>query len=163
VKGILDKDMGFADLFTKFESGKESAVFVGYLRSSGVYKPKVKGGKAKALTVAQLGAIHEFGSSDGKHPPMRSFMRATESKNRAKIVALCSKLLNLVIDGHKGEKAALGTLGEYVKNLMKTTIQKGVPPALKASTIARKGSSKPLIDTGQLINSIDWQVVGAKK
>ncbi len=39
-----------------------------------------------------------------------------------------------------------------------TKIQRGIDPALKDATIAKKGSSTPLIETGQLINSIDFEV-----
>ena len=38
--------------------------------------------------------------------------------------------------------------------------QAGIAPPLKPATIARKGSSTPLINTGQLRSAITWRVEG---
>ena len=179
---LTDNDMGFTKLFTTFESAKgEHAVFVGVLRSSGVYKPKPeiqaakKAAKAKGekfqhtaktegqgITIAQIAAINEFGSSDGKHPPSRPFMRLAIDKNRDKTNALVVKLAKMIVDGKMTPLRALGLLGETVKGNMVKIINSGVSPVNKKSTIDRKGSSKPLIDTGQLKNSIDWEIVKGK-
>jgi hypothetical protein len=153
---FYDRDMGYAKLMTAFQANKgERAVFVGFLRSSGVHK-------GSNMTVASIGAIHEFGSSDGKIPE-RSFMRSAVQANRKKLEEMIGKLSLAVIEGAKDSKTALGILGEYVKGLMQKKIRAGVPPPLSAGTVARKGSSVPLIDTGQLINSIEWQIVEGKK
>jgi hypothetical protein len=42
--------------------------------------------------------------------------------------------------------------------VIKQRIANGIAPPNSPYTIARKGSSKPLIDTGQLRNSITYQV-----
>lgn len=155
---FYDKDLGYADLVTRMDSPGGS-VFVGFLRSSGEYKQKQ--GK-DAMTVAQVAAIHEFGSKDGTIPE-RSFMRSALSQGKNKIEKLAAKLTGQVTDGAMDEQEALGVLGEFVKGLMKTKITDGLSPPLKAATIKRKGSSTPLIDTAQLINSIDWSVTGSEK
>lgn len=161
---FTDKDMGWDKLVTSFEThGGESAVFVGFLRSSGVYKPKAKDGKAAkgTITMAQLGAIHEFGSSDGRIPE-RSFMRSSVDASKKKLETMLSKLSAQVLDGKMGKKQALGLVGTFVQNLFRAKITAGVPPPNKPSTVKRKGSSKPLVDTGQLLGAIDFEVKEAK-
>ena len=154
-KNFYDRDLGYGKMMTEFKAAKgESAVFVGFLRSSGTHKAKDKG---KPITMAQLGAVHEFGSSDGKIPE-RSFMRSAVDANHGKLESLIAKLSGQVMDGLMAKKKALGILGETVKQLMKNKIVGGLQPPLKPATIQAKGSSKPLIDTGQLVNSLEWEV-----
>ncbi|RLI81339.1 hypothetical protein DRP04_06355 [Archaeoglobales archaeon] len=52
--------------------------------------------------------------------------------------------------------------GAFLEGKVKETIQQGRQdwPPLKPSTIKRKGSDKPLIDTGKLLNSITHKVEG---
>jgi len=54
----------------------------------------------------------------------------------------------------------LRLVGAFLEGKVKLTIQQGRPewPPLKPETIKRKGSSKPLIDTGKLMNSITHKV-----
>jgi phage gpG-like protein len=48
--------------------------------------------------------------------------------------------------------------GVFLEGKMVEKISIGLSPVLKPVTIARKGSSKPLIDTGELIGQIDHRV-----
>lgn len=153
----FDKDKGYKELMTRFElnDGKLS-VNIGFLRSSAFYAGKDN------ITVAQVAAINEFGSNDG-HVPERSFMRSSIDANKKQIERLLNKLSGKCVDGTMTPKKALGLVGEFVKSKMVSKINAGVPPDNAESTIARKGSSKPLIDTGQLKNSIDWEVSTKQK
>lgn len=92
--------------------------------------------------------------------PERSYIRATVDANLEKIKALKRNLAAKVLDGSTGLREALDTIGLFVKGLIQARISSGIPPALKPSTIARKGSSVPLINTGQLRASIDTEVRG---
>lgn len=94
--------------------------------------------------------------------PERSFIRATVDLYSKKIGALAKGLQSKVFAGEMETKQALETLGLYVKGLIQSRISKGIGPPLKAATIRRKGSSKPLIDTGQLRASIDSKVNNAE-
>lgn len=56
-------------------------------------------------------------------------------------------------------------VGKILRGSGKRTVTQGGRPAWKplaASTIARKGSSKPLIDKGTLRNSLDYEVEGGE-
>ncbi|MDF7681191.1 hypothetical protein PT300_11600 [Enterobacteriaceae bacterium ESL0689] len=49
-------------------------------------------------------------------------------------------------------------MGEKLAGEVKRKIQSGIAPPLDPKTIARKGSSRPLIDTGNLLQSITYEV-----
>ena len=166
---VYDNDTGYAELATQFR-GKGSSVFIGFLQSSGMYKPKAvdEGRKSSGppapprapITVAQIAAIHEFGSSDGKHPPQRSFMGSTLDVKDYQLRLLLTKLLGKVVDGDMPQGIALGLVGQQCVDWFRAAITAGLKPALSAATLARKGAGKttPLIDTGQLIGSISWEL-----
>lgn len=65
----------------------------------------------------------------------------------------------------KAYQRALMKVGIHMKDKVKTGIRSGAPgcqqfEALSQFTIEQKGSSKPLIDDGDLIRSITFEVVG---
>lgn len=161
---FFEKDTGWANLCTAFEvNAGESSAMVGVLRSAGFYKNKAdRGGKkAEPITMAQLAAVHEYGSRDGRIPE-RSFMRSTVNANRSAIEKMLEKLSAQVIDKKKTRKQALGIVSQFIVDKMKGRIAEGVPPPNAASTVARKGSNHTLIDTGQLVGSIDWEIEDKK-
>ena len=55
--------------------------------------------------------------------------------------------------------AMLHQLGNWYRDVQRAHIRNGnwVPNA--PATIRRKGSDRPLIDTGQLVNSVEYEVV----
>lgn len=56
-------------------------------------------------------------------------------------------------------KQAMGLLGEVVQQDIQDAIVKLKSPPNAESTIAKKKSDNPLIDTGQLVSSIRWAYV----
>jgi hypothetical protein len=147
-----ETDTGFGKLMTSMK-GKDSGVQVGFLRSSGVYKENPD------MTVAQVAAIHEFGSKDGSIPE-RSFMRTAIHENSNELTKLLKKLTSLIAESKMNEHAAMGHIGEFVKNLIKGRIVSGPFTPNTPETIKRKGSSSPLIDTGQMLASVEYKVTG---
>lgn len=117
------------------------------------------------LTVAQLATIHEFGKVIHQPRmrrtiviPERSFLRATVDAYREAIARRQVLLTQGYVLGKFELQGAMELLGMYVVGLVKQRIANGIAPPNRPSTIARKGSSKPLIDTGQLRNSITHKV-----
>lgn len=107
------------------------------------------------LNNVALGAIHEFGAPE-KNIPERSFLRSTANEHRDEYVKqLVPK--NLFTRTQDFDKQ-LALLGEKAASDIKRKIKEGIPPPLQPATIKSKGSSKPLVDTGQLITSISYQV-----
>lgn len=90
--------------------------------------------------------------------PERSFIRSTLKEKRKEIIARQIKLLKKIAKGELTEQKALGLLGEFVSDLIKQKIKSLKSPPNAPITIKRKGSSNPLIDEGQLANSITYKV-----
>ena len=99
----------------------------------------------------QLGVWHEFGTDD---VPERSFLRSAWDKNVRTDDRLAQIQAGLVIDGVRTPKQAVTTVGERALADVVNGINRGIPPPNADSTIEAKGSSKPLINTGQLKGSI---------
>jgi hypothetical protein len=108
-------------------------------------------------TNAEIGAAHEFGTAT---IPQRSFIRQAFRAHKAEFQALAARLVRAVIMKTATVQQVLELLGAWAAGAIKATITSdGSFAPLAQSTIARKKSSKPLIDTGQLIGSITWVVV----
>lgn len=115
---------------------------------------------ADNFSIVDLALVHEFGSKDG-HIPQRSFIRSTCDAKRNEHIKLADILQSKIIEGKLNIRQALGQLGEVVEKDMVQTLNHGLSPSLKPTTIKRKGSSKPLIDTGRLKGSIKHEIRGA--
>lgn len=107
--------------------------------------------------VAMIAAVHEFGSPS-QGIPERPFLRVAVQRNRQKYVRLNRINLVKMLRGQATIEQALGQLGEMAKGDVQTEIRSGVFTPLKEATKKRKGSSRPLIDTGQMVQSIAWEL-----
>lgn len=108
-----------------------------------------------SATNAMIGFWHEFGTKD---VPARSFLRSTADKKSRAHKALISKIAAKAVRNELPMEHGLGLFGMKVASDVKEKIRSHIQPPLKDSTIAAKGSTTPLIDTGQLINAIDHEV-----
>lgn len=109
------------------------------------------------LSNVELAIVQEFGTS---RIPARSFIASPFRKNRGQYKDLLKVLLaKKVFKGEAGYGKALALIGQKMAADMKAAIVEGIPPPNAPSTIAAKGSSTPLIDTGALKNSITYAVV----
>jgi hypothetical protein len=123
-----------------------------------------KGGDARTddgdLSMIELAAIHEFGSPAAGIPE-RSFIRRTFATKKDELAKLCEKLARAVITGKMPIDQALALVGAWGVAAVKKTVTEGsgVPPPLKKATIARKGSDRPLVDTGRLLGALAYEVV----
>ena len=109
--------------------------------------------------MAEIAAAHEYGCPE-HNIPQRSFIRDTHDLNLKRNLELLKKLQEKIIKGELTSHQALTLLGEVASKQMVSRINEGIEPKLKAETVRRKGSSKPLVDTGQLKGSIGFKVVG---
>jgi hypothetical protein len=150
-KHVVDRDLGWRRLGRALRDASAVAVDVGS-REDGPAR------RGDGPTNAQIGSWHEYGTS---RVPARSFVRSTFDKNWPIYRAAASVLGRKILIGGMTKQRALMILGAKFAADMKAKIRAGIPPALAQSTIDRKGSSKQLIHTGQLIGSISYKVVGA--
>ena len=142
----------------------------------GIFADASRDGAVPMLVIA---AANEFGAKipkrqarfedlDDENPekwviiPERSYLRAWFDENVDVLQATMERLLGQVVEGKISGRAALETIGGYVVTQVQAYMVDLKTPPNAPSTIARKGSSNPLIDTGQLKDAITWRVVGAK-
>lgn len=152
---VVFEDADWRAIKAEMDKAGKSHVRVGVLASQGGDEILHDGD----LTLAEIAAVHEFGTADG-HIPSRSFIRRAVIENRDAIVKKQAEL-SLAVMLHKIDiDKALNLLGVFIVALVKATIEQGssIPPPLAESTVERKGSSRALVDTGQLVNSINHEV-----
>lgn len=122
-----------------------------------------KGGNAEhaddGITMIELAAIHEFGSP-AANIPERSFIRRTFTFKRIQLDPLQRKLAKALVLGKITPIVAMNMLGQWAAAQVKRTItaDEPIPPPLKPATIAAKGSTRPLVDTGRLVGAISYEV-----
>lgn len=116
----------------------------------GVLTPR----RVRGRTIAIVAAAHEFGT---RKIPQRSFIGRTIDERGPELQAIQAKVIDRVIDGEDPERAA-NILGLAASSAIRERIRAGIPPALARKTVERKHSTLPLVDTGQLLNSITHDV-----
>ena len=116
----------------------------------------------KGVDMCDIAMWNELGTQ-GEHPiPSRPFLRQTIDNNEGQIRNFCQDQAAQISQGGSAEDC-LKRIGVYMKGLVQQTILDGdfVPNA--PSTIRRKGSDSPLIDTGQLRQSVNYHVRPKRK
>lgn len=108
-------------------------------------------------STALVAAVNEFGSADGKIPE-RSFLRAGLRKNFYAITRLNVSSLREVAEGTMTAEVALARTGAVAAGGVQKYIPEGVFIPNAPSTVKKKGSDKPLIDSGHLRQSITYVV-----
>ena len=113
--------------------------------------------EGRTFGMAELAAEHEFGD-DKTGVPERSFLRSSLNENKEDYKEKLAALFRQAARGQAPANNIYSTIGAVAAGNAQQKIQSGELKPLKAATIRRKGSSKPLIDTGQLVQSITWDV-----
>ena len=89
--------------------------------------------------------------------PARPFVSDCAEKNAGQIQEAQKRLVYRVYQGGLSADGALAELGAWYVNVQKGHILHGGWTPNAPATIKRKGSNKPLVDTGQLVNTVDWE------
>ncbi len=113
--------------------------------------------ETSGLSLVEVALIHEFGAP-ARGIPQRSFLRAAIDEHAPDIRRLILAVAARALDGAITPAQALDQIGSKVAGWVQTRIDQGIAPPLKPETIARKGSSKPLVNVGQLKAAITWKV-----
>jgi hypothetical protein len=89
--------------------------------------------------------------------PARPFVSDCAEKNAGQIQEAQKRLVYRVYQGSLSADGALAELGAWYVNVQKGHILHGGWTPNAPATVKRKGSNKPLVDTGQLVNTVDWE------
>lgn len=102
------------------------------------------------MSVPMVASLNEFGTYD---IPPRPFFRNAINKNS-------DKWGKVFLQGMQKQSArnAFGLLGERIRKDIIQSINDTNEPPNSPVTIARKGSSKPLVDTGLMRASVNYRI-----
>lgn len=152
---VSDRDHGYRQLLRRIATARAGAVV-----KVGIQGPKAAEGKKpghgeehaeEGLDLVTVASWMEFGAGD---TPERSFIRGWVDENKTEIKNKLRYLAALVVQGKTTTEQALDVFGVWAVGQIQARIARGITPALAPETAQRKGSSVPLIDSGQLRSAI---------
>lgn len=117
--------------------------------SSGIHSEEGGAQHEAGMSIAELGSIHEFGLG----VPERSFIRAWFDENKDDLNDAIKAELEFALASGNLE-TVLPQLAVSIQASIQERISNGIDPENAESTIRRKGSSTPLVDTGVLRSAI---------
>lgn len=142
---VTDRDLGLKAFIRQLEQARRVEVVVGILQGS------TNDGQA----IAEYAAANEYGT---KNIPERSFMRTSFDESVSKIQNDMNNEAGKVMAGQSDIRSALGVIGMKHVDRVKRKIGSNIQPKNADATIARKKSSRTLIDTGSMLNSVQYLV-----
>ena len=92
--------------------------------------------------------------------PERSFLRTGHDENADRIIKQTERAIGQVLAGKMTVDDMLDLYGQQMATAIKKYIRDLKEPPNHPYTVEQKGSSNPLVDTGQLIESITWRKEG---
>lgn len=138
-----DRDLGLRRFIRELQVARVTEVVIGVQ----------EGANNDGQSIAEYAAYNEFGT---EKIPERSFMRSTFDAHVNELSDDLSRRYGQVQAGTMTVRTALGLVGLRHQDQIKRTIDNHVPPPNSPVTIALKGSSHTLIDTGAMKNSIHY-------
>lgn len=141
------KDLGLAEELAAAQKLANAQVKIGIQADE-------KGEYGNGASVLDVAAWNEFGTDK---IPSRPFIRQCFSDN---LPALEKGLRIVAVKVLNGEdpKIALSQLGQWYQDKQKECLLHFPWKPNAAATVKAKGSTKPLVDTSQLVNSIRYEV-----
>lgn len=125
----------------------------------GVASPDQEGGKEVFL--ADIAYINNFGSKS-KGIPARPFGTTTIPRYKEKINKFLKEQLKLALEGKQTVERSFDRSGAVAAGFMRKNLTDGGWTANSERTIKIKGSSRPLIDRGNMRQAITWVVDDVK-
>ena len=108
-----------------------------------------------SLTQAQVAAWNEYGN---ERIPERPFMRPAIAENKGNIADMQEVGYSNVIRQRSSVTREMKKIGTFVQGKIQKKIRDVKTPENADSTIASKGSSNPLIDTGSMRQAVSYEV-----
>jgi hypothetical protein len=140
---VIEKDLGWEQI------KKDLLKLNGAVTEVGLFGH----GGSPETDVAARGAVHELGSPR-RNIPQRPFTRNAFDANQRKFYDFIDSQYGTMLDGRLSPARLIALTGEKMVYYIKRSISFGTFLPLKPRTILMKGSSKPLIDTAIMRNSV---------
>lgn len=153
---VEDTDLGLNRIIVTLKEELSDVVIKVGVQAKDKTVKRGKGGSIRNTDqpLAAIAAIHEFGLGG---MPQRSFLRSAFDENKPMINKMGDRVVNSAIKGISTE-TALNQLGNVVQGMVQKKIVDGPFVPNSPATIKRKKSSRPLIDTGHLRQSIRYVI-----
>jgi len=139
---------------------EKSYVKVGFPENGKLASSTKKGSDHKPATafseIIMIAAFNEFGTDK---IPERPFIRQSFDNNLKGLNDFKEKLYIRVVKGQLNASKTLGLLGEWMLAATKREIRNGNFTELSDYTKQKKGTNKTLIDTAQMLNSLQYDIV----
>lgn len=136
--------------YAELEKLKQNEVFIGY--QAGHAKHTDEDGNTADM--AEIAMFNELGTSTS---PPRPFLRMTVDENKDKINQFVETQTKRIAQGASADQC-MKQMGAFGVSLVQEKIGNGTFTPNAESTIKAKGSDKPLIDTGQLRQSVHYVI-----
>lgn len=153
---VTDIDLGYDAIIEEIVKLEKASLLVGIQEQAKTTAQTKNGRTQKAgQSVAEYAAQNEFGTNK---IPERSFMRTAFDENLDLIENATADQYGKIIDGDIALTQGLYVIGQIITGLIQTKIRAIIFPPNSPATIAMKGSSKPLIDFGQMVKSVTYAI-----
>lgn len=129
---------------------KKLRVKVGFQRGEAV--------EEKDGTVADLCDIALWNELGTETAPSRPFMRDAIDKHKDEVLSFIEKEFALLVVGQNTAEKMMKSIGVFLVKQVQREIVDGQFEPNAPSTIKRKGSDKPLIDTGTMRQSVNYVI-----
>ena len=149
--GVIDRDLGWEKVKAELESLRVIGVKVGIVEGHNTSED--------GANIAEYAAYNEEGT---EHIPSRPFIRSWVDNNHEQINKTMDAVYARVLKGQLSSEQAMKLIGEFAQSGIKKNITNGIFEPNAPATIKKKGSSRPLINTGTMRNSIRYEVTKKK-
>lgn len=115
-------------------------------------KPVASGEQSEMSEVATIAVYNEFGT---KRIPPRPFMQTSFIQSYFGIKERLKKEARRVVSGRQDALTGIGRVGAFLASETKKAVRAwSVPPNAASTMRQKKGVNNPLVDTGQMVNTI---------
>lgn len=136
------------------EKLSEDAVGVGYQRGKATHKAKREG--EEDVDMVDIAAWNEFGTSTGI--PARPFLKNSIESYQDEIKQDMETCVKMVLNGADAHTALNGLGAAHVARVQRSIVEGEYEPNAPATIRKKKGRATPLIDTGQMRQSVHYVV-----
>lgn len=154
------KDKGLTKLLEEIKKFQSAKIIVGILDDSTSEKHSNKDPKSAPLTILEIAIINHFGlRTDTQYIPPRPFLTNYTDNYTKEIDKIIYQGKVFLIKQKWPAERALGYIGEALVAGIRNQIVKDKPFVENSEvTTDIKGSSTPLVDSGQLVGSISYKI-----
>jgi len=142
---VEDNDLGYKKILESFKKLDGTNVDIGFYGD----------GNDPETNMAERAAVNEYGTN---HIPSRPFNRQAFDNNLPNLKRYIGGLYGRLIHRRTTPKRMFVQLGEWYKGKLQEEITSGNFVPNSPNTVAQKGSSRPLIDEGEMRRDVKVKI-----